>query len=245
MFEPPMLDSPRVFEADGKSVAVAFTRDTWLVAYRTAKADVEEPAEFVLQRLSRDGRANGPASAMRIADQTSNHYDPEPLLTASGEGFVLVAPSPAGEHRAHVHWLSPELSELRPAADLGYQFHVLSSGSVATIPGLVAVSLSTPYASHFSLVDADGQVRTHEIRGGGKQGAYEALTATPTSIIASWFLPAPESSLFVQSFSSLNEQPRQLKVEEWQWVTFRVGGQVLGARTVSGVIEVAPLPQPF
>jgi len=241
LFEPPAAHTPEIFEADGATVAVAFAGDTWLVAYLSANFEEAAP-EFVLQALSRDGHAIAPARRLSVSNGPG-HY--EPILGAAGEEFVLIARNAAAEYRPHVYWLSPELADLRPPVDLGPLRP--KQGVIAAVPGLVAASLSEAYMSYLTLVGPDGEVVTHEIPGGGKQGRLEAVSATPEGVVASWFLP--DSRLHAQAFTSTRDAPGALEAADWQWLTFPAGNRLIGARLFSNfrwstaVIEVVPLPE--
>jgi hypothetical protein len=245
-FDPSDGALPPFFEVEGKSVAVAYTQDTWLVAHRTATSSSLEPAEFVLQTFSRDGEVLGTSRTLRVAD-ASGSYGPEPLLTATDSLFVLVAPNAEAEYREHVYWLNPTLVERRSPADVGWEFAYY--GAVAATDELVAVSLSKPYASVLSLVGTSGRVETHSVLGGGKLGVFQALSAMPSSIVASWFLPDMRAGLFVQEFASLADEPREGESGEWNWVSFRIGNRLFGARGIAvlgwpaPVVEIAPIPE--
>jgi hypothetical protein len=241
LFEPPLTHSPRIFEAEGQSVAVAYTQDTWVVAYRTLQADPQnpEPVELKLQAFSRDGKPQGTALSLET-------QGPEPLLTGTGSEFVLVAPYAEREFRTHVFWLSPKLATLRPPAELTDEARVATR--VAATPALVAVSSAYPYHSALSLVAPNSFARTHLFEGGDKLGAQHALTATTDSIVASWYAPDPR--LVVASFASPEDPPPELRAEDVPWVTFRAGERVLGARNLGSFatgaeLEVVPMPGSF
>lgn len=238
LFEPPLAHTPQVFEAAGQSVAVAFTQDTWLVGYRTLRADPEgdEPVELVLQTFSRDGLDPGPT--LRLAT-----HGEQPVLTATETEFVLVASYAEHAFAPHVFWLDPELRVTRAPVALDARAAV--AGGVAATAELVVVSSAFAYHSVLSLLGPASPLRTHVFDGGGKMGAYYALAATGGTITASCFTRA--GSLVATTFSSPDQVPPELVAsDEHVWLTFSVGERVLGARIFgsASALEVVPLPVP-
>ena len=242
MFQPPLVHTPHVFDVEGESVSVAFTRDTWLVAYRTLPSDPDpatsEPVEVVLQTFSRDGLKKG--STLRLS-----MLGMRPILTATDTEFVMVAPYAEQGFDTHVFWLTPELEMAR--APVALEEKAAVGVVVAATPDLVAVSSTIAYHSVLSLLGPTTPARTHIFKGGGKLGAYHALTATPGAVTASWFTDA--SRLIATTFSSPDQVPPELVIEDYAWASLRVGERILGARILGGFgispsLEVLPLPMP-
>jgi hypothetical protein len=240
LFEPPLAHTPRVFEAEGQAAAVAFTQDTWLVAYRTLQPDPNAerpvPVELVLQTFSRDGQKGRAAL-------TLGTLGVQPILTATDTEFVMVAPYAERDFHSHVFWLTPELETVRAPVALAEKADV--AVVVAATRDLVAVSSSFAYGSALSLLTPDSAPRTHLFEAGGKLGAYTGLTAAADTITASWF--AAPQRLVATTFSSPDQVPPELVFEDFRWVTLRIGERLLGARifgnfSVGPTIEVVPLP---
>jgi hypothetical protein len=106
------------------------------------------------------------------------------------------------------------------------------------------VSSSWTDGTLLSLVESSEARSRHLFERGSGSPIHHALTATPDALVASWFSPF---RLIVNSFSTAEDEPSELALEETLWVTLRVGERLLGARVIGpfsagNEIEVVRLP---